>query len=304
MEEVKEKLQKVTSLGLAGMGGIGKSTLAKELFNDMEHLYEYTCFVGDVKNRVQKVEDVVMECMHYMGRRLAEKDCGLEILEGKRLFLVLDDVASEQHIGTLSLIDDIHVHEESRVVMTSRDSELLTRYLEEVHPMPYLSVEFAKKLFLLHAFRQEVPPSFEKYVDMVAEKCGGLPLTLEVIGKHLYKKPVAIWKEAIIILDNAETVLGFDEKLWSKLCISYDGLDAEGRDMFLDCSTIFYDKPLDQAKMAWSMTTNGLQETCWQRLSDLSLVWEVNVGRETCSCGMPEQLLSLGRKIATNSHRC
>ncbi|CAM6114803.1 unnamed protein product [Calypogeia fissa] len=304
MEEVKEKLQKVTSLGLAGMGGIGKSTVAKELFNDMEHLYEYTCFVGGVKNRVKNVEDVVLDCMHYMGKRLAEKDRELEMLEGNRLLLVLDDVALEQHIGILStLIDEIHVHEDSRFVVTSRDSELLTRCLDEVHPMPYLSVEFAKKLFLLHAFRQEVPPSFEKYVDIVVKKCGGLPLTLEVIGKHLYKKSGAIWKEAIIILDNAETVLGFDEKLWRKLRISYDGLDVEGRDMFLDCATIFYDESLDVAKMAWSITKNGLQETWWQRLVDLSLVWEVELGPGLLFCRMHEQLLSLGRKIATSSHR-
>ncbi|CAM6100453.1 unnamed protein product [Calypogeia fissa] len=303
MEEIKEKLQKVSSLGLAGMGGIGKSTVAKELFNDTEHRYEYTCFVGDVKNRVEKVDDVVLDCMHYMGRRLAEKDRGLEMLEGNRLFLVLDDVASEQHIGILStLMDDIHVHEDSRFVVTSRDTELLTRCLDEVHLMPYLSPEFAKKLFLLHAFRQEVPPSFEKYVDIVVEKCGGLPLTLEVIGKHLYGKSEAIWKEAIIILENAETILGFGEKLWSKLRISYDGLDVEGRDMFLDCATIFYKKSLDEAKTAWSITTNGLQETCWQRLVDLSLVWEVNNRWETV-CGMHEQLLSLGRKIARSSHR-
>ncbi|CAM6114805.1 unnamed protein product [Calypogeia fissa] len=304
MEEVKEKLQKVTSLGLAGMGGIGKSTVAKELFNDMERLYEYTCFVGDVKNIVQNVEDVVLDCMHYMGKRLAEKDRGLEILEGNRLFLVLDDVASEQHIGILStLMDDIHVHEDSRFVVTSRNSELLTRCLDEVHLMPYLSLEFAKKLFLLHAFKQEVPPSFEKYVDIVVKKCGGLPLTLEVIGKHLYKKSGAIWKEAIIILDNAETVLGFDEKLWRKLRISYDGLDVEGRDMFLDCATMFSYTRLDEAKMAWSITTNGLQETWWQRLIDLSLVWELELEPGTLYCAMHEQLLSLGRKIATSSHR-
>ncbi|CAM6100455.1 unnamed protein product [Calypogeia fissa] len=304
MEEVKEKLQKVSSLGLAGMGGIGKSTVAKELFNDMEHLYDYTCFVGDVKNIVQNVEDVVLDCMHYMGKRLAEKDRGLEMLEGNRLFLVLDDVAYEQHIGILStLVDDIHVHEDSRFVVTSRNSELLTRCLDDVHPMPYLSLEFAKKLFLLHAFRQKVPPSFEKYVDVVVKRCGGLPLTLEVLGKHLYKKSGAIWKEAIIILDNAETVLGFDEKLWSKLRISYDGLDVEGRDMFLDCATMFSYTRLDEAKMAWSITTNGLQETWWQRLVDLSLVWELELEPGTLYCAMHEQLLSLGKKIATSSHK-
>ncbi|CAM6109739.1 unnamed protein product [Calypogeia fissa] len=306
MEEMKQYLRSAATLGLVGMGGIGKSTLAKALFNDLERYYEYTCFLRDVKNRTKKVEDLVLENIHFRGKNNTQEGGGLGRLSGKLLLLVLDDVASAQDLEILSVLrDDYCIHPDSRVLVTSRDSGLLiSEHLDRVHNVSFLSSEVSKQLLLTYAFPKGGLSSFERYADGVVQKCRGLPLTLEVVGKYLCQKNEVIWEQVIKALDRAEAVVGFDEKLWAKLRLSYDGLDKEEQEMFLTAATIFYDSYLDYAKAGWSMSTSGLQDMRWQHLVDLSLVWETpsisRVGDSLICVGMHEQLLSLGRKIAGN----
>ncbi|CAM6126068.1 unnamed protein product [Calypogeia fissa] len=303
LKNVKGKLGTTTSLGFAGMGGIGKTTLAMALFNDLESQYEYTCFV-EVKNVKVSIKMAILEDLHHWGKKIPKGECKLSYLRGKQLLLILDDVSSEEDLEMIpTLLDDIAVLKNSHFVATSRDFELLDLHLDEVHSVSLLSHEGSRHLFLSYAFPKGVPSSFVGYTNDVVQTCEGLPLTLEVVGKYLYKKGELVWKQALQALDKAEAVARFDEKLWAKLKLSYDGLDTVEQEMFLDAATVFYGFDLYSALAAWSITTGGFQDMRWKKLVDLSLVWELHEDEgdleKAIVIGMHEQLLSLARKIAS-----
>lgn len=106
-------------------------------------------------------------------------------------------------------------------MVTSRDAELLNRCLSvlhgAVHEVRFLGGEVSKKLLLTYSLPSGVLPSLETKVDTIVPKCGGLPLTLEVVGKYLWGKTESIWSQAVVALDKAEAVVGLDEKIWAKL---------------------------------------------------------------------------------------
>ncbi|CAM6128931.1 unnamed protein product [Calypogeia fissa] len=307
LEEVKGKLKNTRRLGFHGMGGIGKTTLVMALFNDLERFYDCTCFIKDVKDITgpgQKVLDTVLVSMHYRGKKSTEDTAGLELkMRGKTLLLVLDDVNSERDLNIVAkLIRDIGIDVAgSRFVATSRNKELFApEYEYELHAVELLSPQSSKDLFLTCAPDGRNLP-FQNYVEEIVKKCDRLPLTLQVVGKHLHlkRRKETDWKLIVRALDEAKNIGGLNEKLWAKLKISYDGLDEGEKSMFLDATTVFYKSDLSTSKAAWS-TMDEFHESYWQRLVDLSLVWEVRDGERTV-IGMHEQLLSLGRKIALTS---
>ncbi|CAM6097876.1 unnamed protein product [Calypogeia fissa] len=308
VQEVKMKLDEVTRLGLVGMGGVGKTTLAMEIFNAHERHFEYTCFIREVKNVQGTVEDAVLAGLHRFGNKIELKD-GLRPLRGKELFLVLDDVASGEHLQIVSILlgDGIMVHEKSRFIATSRDSQLLRSNDYEVYPVQRLNDPVSEQVFLSYAFPREAPPPhLVEYIHEVVRKCGGLPLTLEVIGKYLKVSGDSkeIWEETLLALDRADEVAGFDENLWAKLKLSYDGLAEVEKEMFLDAAEVLKDVPVCEAKRFWHVSARGLTNMHWKRLVDLSLVWEHQkyVG-EGEIVGMHEQLTSLAKKISQTHGR-
>lgn len=215
LEEVKGKLQEASSLGLVGMGGIGKTTLAKALFKTLKRHLECACFLENVSNIRDSVADAMLQYT-TTGKQFAGTGDLVRFLTGKRLLLVIDDKASD--LDVLPTLIDV-VHQDSRFIVTSRDAELLclTNVLDEIYHVPFLSPEDSKELFKTYAFGEDetIPPPMQKYADMVVEKCEGLPLSLEVIGKYLRRQPESIWVEAMKVLDREKNVAGLNDKLWS-----------------------------------------------------------------------------------------
>ncbi|KAL3697987.1 hypothetical protein R1sor_012063 [Riccia sorocarpa] len=305
-------------VGFSGMGGVGKTTLAKIIFNEVCAKFEFTCFVEEIKGipgRREEIKRRVWEKMRRHGVPVSSitglSGDGWYQVAGKLLFLVFDDVESSEHIDLLKEIAHDNGVGESRFVLTSRNSQRLHDCGDDAYilRLDCLDKRDAVKLFTAYAFGgQEPPESSKEIVKEVVDGCGGLPLSLEVLGKYLKGEDPALWVEIPAALRKCDEIADLEEKVWAKLELSYNGLPGnEVKNIFLDIvwlltsatgSTFgFYP---DDAIMAWS-SIYGSALNRLKLLEDRSLV-RVNHekdedGEDFTTFHMHEHVKGMGRRI-------
>ncbi|KAL2623402.1 hypothetical protein R1flu_003607 [Riccia fluitans] len=251
-------------VGFSGLGGVGKTTLTKLIFNKVCAKFEFTCFVEDMKlisGTKEEIKKKVWKKMRHHGRSVQCSSDGWDQVVGKSMFLVFDDIDHHRHADLLQEIADSNGMVESRFLLTSRDTQRLRDCGDAVHiiPLDCLENRDAKKLLTAYAFpNQEPPESFEGVIQEIVVGCGGLPLTLEVLGKYLRSEPKEeVWAEIPIALRKCEDIADLKERVWAKLKLSFDKLpDDEVKNMFLDIACFFtldFYWNADDAMKAWSV---------------------------------------------------
>ncbi|CAM6092395.1 unnamed protein product [Calypogeia fissa] len=235
---VASKLNSVKTVGLVGAKGVGKSTLAMAVFNELGPKFEFSCFVSDVKllkGDVRSLKDYVWKHMHRHGEKIGTQPNWTE-LEGKLLFLVLDDIsdAEDRDKKVLSEIVRGTAHE-SRFILTSRDLKLLHN-LGDIFSVQFLEDDSAEQLFMNHSLpNYRIPPflEFTRDVKAIIKHCEGLPLSLEVLGKYLSTKQTENdWSRTLRALNEAQKEKVFDQGSWEKLRIFYEALDGSEQQIF------------------------------------------------------------------------
>jgi hypothetical protein len=95
------------------------------------------------------------------------------------------------------------------------------------------------ELFSMHAFGtdQSCEPYLKHVVDKIVNACGGLPLSLEVMGKCMHgERQLRIWERTLHRLLKARHDGSPDEQIWKTLRISFDELGDREKNMFIDIS--------------------------------------------------------------------
>ncbi|KAH9288565.1 hypothetical protein KI387_032682 [Taxus chinensis] len=303
-EETKFKI-----IGIFGMGGSGKTTLAKELFNRRRLKYNGSCFLSDVREASAKGElttlqtkilkDLVNES-HSNFQSIAEGTTyvrsRLESASHSRFFTVLDNIDDLDQLDALLFEDALG--SDSLVIVTTRDERVLTRARITVrYSLKKMDRHHAIELFSWHAFNQPNPVNgFEDLVDSFVHLCGGLPLSLKVLGGHVSgSNNMNYWQ---LVLEKVRKRL--PDGIKQTLKISFDALDNEEKQIFLDIACFFIGK-------SKSMATKILKGSGWsaelalQNLKDKCLVeegYEVGYAYGEVVLRMHDNLRDLGREIA------
>ncbi|RHN52354.1 putative TIR domain, P-loop containing nucleoside triphosphate hydrolase [Medicago truncatula] len=229
----------VHMVGMYGIGGLGKSTLARAIYNFVADQFEGLCFLHDVR------ENSAQNNLKHLQEKLLFKTTGLEIKldhvsEGisiikerlcrKKILLILDDVDSIRQLDALAGGLD-WFGRGSRVIITTRNKHLLSTHgIKSTHAVEGLYGTDGHELLRWMAFKSDkVPSGYEDILNRAVAYASGLPLVLEIVGSNLFGKSIEEWKYT---LDGYDRIP--NKEIQKILKVSYDALEEEEQSVFLD----------------------------------------------------------------------
>ncbi|XP_054781830.1 TMV resistance protein N-like [Prosopis cineraria] len=243
-------------VGIWGAGGIGKSTIARALYNSIAHHFEGLCFLSNVRKEFQMPNGLphLQETLLY--KLAMEKDLklgdfheGIPIikrrLSRKKILLILDDVDELVQLEALAGSCD-WFGLGSRLVITTRNKQLLVSHthVKCIYEVRKLNKEESLQLLSWHAFKKEnVESDFIEVSNRAILYSCGFPLALEVIGSNLCGKGVYQWSLA---LDQFKAIP--HERVLEVIQLSYDALGEFEKKVFLDLACFFNGEKLGDVK--------------------------------------------------------
>ncbi|KAI8571182.1 hypothetical protein RHMOL_Rhmol01G0098900 [Rhododendron molle] len=235
-----------------GMGGIGKTTIAKRLYNLIQHKFERSGFLENVRetsqppNGLVELQKKLLLAILKRSHELSNSHEGIDVIKKKafgrkKVLVVLDDVDNDQQLKALA-IDRDSFAPGSRIIITTRDKssiKILKLVENEIYGPEKLDEDESLELFSWHAFKEDHPP--EDHLDLsrqIGHYAGGLPLALEVLGSYFCGKSIPQWESAIAKLQNIPDD-DVQEKLNISLKMSFDSLSEHLKKLFLDMACFF-----------------------------------------------------------------
>nr|QSS76866.1 flax rust resistance protein [Linum usitatissimum] len=264
LEKLSLDSENVTMVGLYGMGGIGKTTTAKAVYNKISSCFDRCCFIDNIRETQDQKDGVVVLQKKLVSEilRIDSGSVGFNNDSGGRkmikervsrfkILVVLDDVDEKFKFEDM-LGSPKDFISQSRFIITSRSVRVLSTLNEnqcKLYEVGSLSQPHSLELFSKHAFKKNTPPSYyETLANDVVYTAAGLPLTLKVIGSLLFKQEIAVWEDT---LEQLRKTLNLDE-VYDRLKISYDALKPEAKEIFLDIACFFIEKNKEEPYYMWT----------------------------------------------------
>nr|ADI99936.1 TIR-CC-NBS-AAA+ATPase class resistance protein [Cucumis sativus] len=272
----------ITMVGLYGIGGMGKTTLAKALYNKISDDFEGCCFLANVREAsnqyrglVELQKTLIREILMDDSIKVSNVGIGISIIRdrlcSKKIILILDDIDTHEQLQALAGGHDWFGHG-SKVIATTRNKQLLASHgfniLKRVNGLNAIE---GLELFSWHAFKNSHPSS--DYLDVskrAVHYCKGLPLALEVLGSFL--NSIDDQSKFERILDEYENSY-LDKGIQDILRISYDELEQDVKEIFLYISCCFVHEDKNEVQMMLKECDSRFRlEMGIKKLTDLSLL--------------------------------
>ncbi|CAD6252792.1 unnamed protein product [Miscanthus lutarioriparius] len=320
----KKTIKKVS---IVGVGGLGKTTLAKAVYDKLKSQYDCGAFVsvGRDHDLVKVFKDILFdldknryENIHNTGRGvdLLIREVR-EFLENKRYFIVIDDV---WEVGTweaieLALVENNHG---SKVITTTRNVEV-AKASGEVYKLKQLSNDDSMKLFytrLSRADRKFLDNHPDDISEKILKKCAGIPLAIITMASLLAGKPECEWSMVYNSIGFHTTDNREAEDTMTILSFSYYDLPPHLRTCLLYLSTYPEDYEIKKDSLIWKWIAEGfidgkqetrlfeLGERYFNDLINRSLIQPVENewnGRVD-SCRVHDMVLDLMRKLSSDEN--
>ncbi|KAM5583364.1 hypothetical protein ABKV19_003320, partial [Rosa sericea] len=243
VKEIMEKLRNpdTNMIGVYGIGGVGKTTLAKEVYRQAtkEKLFDDVIIVLDVK-LIPDLEGIQKQILEKLGMEVVD---GQSIairasllwdrIKDKRVLVILDDVPERIDLETMGVLSVPTCN----LMVTARNRRVLC---SEMRTQKDFQLEVLGEIETWSLFEKvagdivkENP--IRKVAIEVAKKCGGLPILVVAVASALRISTLHEWKDALRRLKKLD-MKELAEKALLTLEWSYNQLDAEElKPLFLLC---------------------------------------------------------------------
>ncbi|KAK4340883.1 hypothetical protein RND71_039384 [Anisodus tanguticus] len=197
----------VLFIGIYGAGGIGKTTIAKAIFNQIFQHFEGCCFLADIRAEASGEhdglptlqEELLCETLGCTNFIVDNVNSGVNLIKeklcSKKVLIVLDDVGHKSQVESLARARD-WFGSGSRVIITTRDEILLnTVEVDEKYKATELNNDESLHLFSCHAFENPIPSrDYGEISKDIVAYIGGLPSALIAMGSSLFGKHKPVWR--------------------------------------------------------------------------------------------------------------
>ncbi|KAL2932645.1 hypothetical protein RDABS01_015764 [Bienertia sinuspersici] len=233
-------------IGVYGMGGVGKTSLIKEVarYTKIKGLFDEVVIATVSRNPdIRKIQreiaeglglQLIEESEHVRSLRLARR-----LKQDSRIFVILDDVWERidlSHVGISSGKDKSCC----KIAITTRSLDVCSEMnCDRSIMINTFSEQESWDLFKKVAGNVVDSPDLNNLASEIVKECGGLPIALVTLGRVLRNKEPRFWDDAAYELRQSRplNIKGMHENVFSCLKLSFDEFQNEEAQMcFLYCA--------------------------------------------------------------------
>jgi hypothetical protein len=261
----EDRHQPIALTALAGMGGIGKTVLAKALTDDevvQRAFPDGIVWITAGKERKRNFIEEMREVAKALGDDLSGYDTALACenqyrttIASKAALIVVDDVWSKSDIEPL-----LTESPRSRFLFTTRDAAIARFVSAREHRADLLDVGQSRELLASWANLPvaELPAA----ADAVIAECGRLPLALSVVGAMLRGAGQGFWQDTLNLLRKADIsaiqqqLPPGQESFFKAVEVSFQSLEPKMQERYKALAVLLEDMaaPLPILETLWNVT--------------------------------------------------
>ncbi|KAF7146987.1 hypothetical protein RHSIM_Rhsim03G0017300 [Rhododendron simsii] len=268
----------VNMIGVFGLGGVGKTTLVKEVGEQMRKdgtFKQVAMAVVSKDLNVKEVQSRLAASLNFKFKAELDDQVGRatelwnKLTNGDKYLIILDDIWQEVKMKAIG-IPCIDERKCCKVVLTSRNEDLLSGRMEVDKNFSIALLSSAEAWTL---FMKKVGNTIESQLEIkslayeVCERCKGLPVAINALGEALKGKQEHAWKTALNKLDKymLKNIVDINPSVFASLRVSYDMLHLkDAKSCFLLCCLFGEnaETPLDELTRFWFAGSFLAQKPC------------------------------------------